>query len=594
MTAPPPLLIQGGRVLDGAAVPHPADPRAGGLLADVLVEDGRVAAIAPTIAPPPGARVLDAGGCWVTPGFVDLHTHYDAEIELAPALGESVRHGVTTIALGSCGLSMAVGRPVDLADMFCRVEGIPRETVLPLLEEIVDWHDPAGYLDHLAGLPLGPNVACLLGHSTIRAHVLGIDRSLDPATRLTASEAAQMDALVERALDAGYLGLSINTLPWDKMDGDAHRSKPTPSVHATWGEYRRLMRVLRRRDRVLQAVPNLATKLNVLLFLASAVAIGRPRLRTTLLALMDAKADRVAPRLAAWGARFVNAVLGGDLRFQALPCPFDLWTDGLEVPVLEEIGAGTAALHVRDPAERAALLRDPAFRARFRRDWGAWLTGRAFHRDLDDTEILACPDPSVVGRSFAQVAAARGQDPIDCFLDLQADHGDALRWYTVVANDRPAVLEWILTRPDILVGFSDAGAHLRNMAYYNFGLRLLYRVREAERAGRPFLSVGQAVHRLTGEIGDWLGIDAGHLAVGRRADVVVVDPAGLTEQVERATEAPVPGFDRLQRVVRRNDDAVRAVVIGGRLAWHQAAFSEDFGSAGGYGRVLRAGGAGSA
>ncbi len=583
-----PILLQGGRVFDGAAVPDPRDPRAGGVVADLLLEGGLVRAIDATIAPPPGARVVDVGGCWVMPGFIDLHTHYDAEIEVAPALSESVRHGVTTVVLGSCGLSMAVGRPVDLADMFCRVEGIPRATVLPLLERIQDWSDPAGYLRHLAGLPLGPNVACLLGHSTVRAHILGMDRSLDARIRPSAAEQRAMERLVEDALEAGYLGLSINTLPWDKMDGAAHRSLPTPSVHASWREYRGFMALLRRRQRVLQAVPNLATKLNILLFLAAATALGRPQLRTTLLALMDPKADRLAPRAAAWGARIVNALLGGDVRFQALPCPFDLWTDGLEVPVMEEIGSGTRALHEQDPERRSALLRDPAYRARFKRDWHQWLTGRAYHRNLDDTEILSCPDRAVVGLSFGDVARRRGQDPVDCFLDLQADHGDALRWYTVVANDRPAFLEWILTRPDILIGFSDAGAHLRNMAYYNYGLRLLWRVQVARQAGRPFLSPGQAIHRLTGEIADWIGVDAGHLAPGRRADVVVVDPRGLTAQVEQASEAPMPGFPGLQRVVRRNDRAVRQVYIRGRLAWDGDRTTEGFGENKGYGAVLYA------
>jgi N-acyl-D-aspartate/D-glutamate deacylase len=364
------------------------------------------------------------------------------------------------------------------------------------------------------------------------------------------------------------------------MDGEAHRSRPTPSVFGTWAEYRRLMRPLRARGRVLQGVPNLATKLNILLFALASTGVFRKGLKTTVIALMDPKADRVAPRVAAVLTRLVNVFLGADLRFQALPSPFDLWTDGLEVPVMEEIGAGTRALHETDPQRRAALLRDPAFRARFRREWKGGLVGRAYHRDLAETRILACPDASVVGRSFAEVGAARGVDGVDAFLDLNAEHGDALRWYTVVANDRPESLAWILRHPDILIGFSDAGAHLRNMAYYNFPLRLLWRAKDA-----GVLPVERAVHRLTGEIADWIGVDAGHLGEGRRADLVVVDPAGLDATVEEATEAPVPGFADLQRVVRRNDAAVRAVVVGGRLAWANGAAAPGLGA----GRVLRAG-----
>ena len=130
-------LIRGGAVYDGLGN-APVER-------DVLIRDGRVAALLDRdqSASLDDHAVIDARGCWVTPGFIDLHTHYDAELELAPALDESVRHGVTTVVIGSCGLSMAIGDPTDLADMFCRVEGIPRSTVKPLLDQIKDWDGPA-------------------------------------------------------------------------------------------------------------------------------------------------------------------------------------------------------------------------------------------------------------------------------------------------------------------------------------------------------------------------------------------------------------------------------------------------------------------
>ncbi|MCA9690305.1 MAG: amidohydrolase family protein, partial [Myxococcales bacterium] len=381
----PRYAIRGGQVFDGLG--HA--PRR----IDVLIEGGRVAAFAePGARLPDDARELDARDAWVTPGFIDLHTHYDAEVELAPGLTESVRHGVTTVVLGSCGLSLACGDPSDLADMFCRVEGIPRSTVAPLLERIKDWETPAGYLDHLERLPLGPNVANLLGHSTIRAYAMGLGRSLDARARPTADELATMERLVETSLDAGYLGLSINTLPWDKMDGDVYRSRPTPSVFASWREYRRLTRILRRRGAVLQGVPNLRTKLNILQFLLHSAGIGRKPLKTSILAMIDARAARGAFRLAAALTRATNRWLRGDVRFQALPCVFDLWTDGLDVPVLEEIAAGTEALHLRTDDARGRLLRDPAYRRRFKRQWASGLMGRAYHRDLDETEILDAPE----------------------------------------------------------------------------------------------------------------------------------------------------------------------------------------------------------
>lgn len=574
--------IRGGLVFDGLG--H--EPRR----ADVLVRGGTIEAVVdPGTTLPAEAQPIDATDAWVTPGFVDLHTHYDAEVELAPALGESIRHGVTTIMLGSCGLSLAVGDPTDLADMFCRVEGIPRATVEPLLQRLKDWDTPAQYLDHLAGLPLGPNVCNLLGHSTIRAHAMGLGRSLDEHVRPTAEEMGRMERLVEDSLDAGYLGLSINTLPWDKMDGDEYRSRPTPSVYGTWKEYRRLAKILRRRGRVFQGVPNLRTKLNIALFLleSAGVFVRRP-LKTTLIALIDAKSSRSAAVLAAVATRLTNVLLRGDVRFQALPNVFDLWTDGMEVPVLEEVAAGTEALHLRTDEARAQLLRDPEYRRRFKRQWASWVFGKAYHRDLHQTEIVDAPDRTLVGKSFGAVADERGIEAVDAYLDLVAEHGNALRWYTVVGNDRPARLRWILQRPDILVGFSDAGAHLRNMAYYNFPLRLLKQVVEAQRAGTPFMTVARAVQRLTSEIAEWMGIEAGTLRPGDRADVAVIDPAGLTDEVDRIVEAPMPGFSDLRRLVRRNDAAVRAVLVGGRLAYTPASFAEGLGRDRGYGTLLRA------
>lgn len=591
-------ILRGGTVFDGQGGPARE--------LDVLVRgDAVVELLAPGTEVGDAHEQLDARGCWVMPGFIDLHTHYDAEIELWPALGESLRHGVTTIVLGSCGLSLALGRPVDLADMFCRVEGIPRSVVKPLLEQRKDWDGPRSYVEHLERLPLGPNAAVLLGHSAIRAATMGLGRSLDARVRPTSDELERMRGYVEEALDAGYLGLSINTLPWDKMDGDEYRSRPTPSVFAHWSEYRALAEPLRRRGRVLQGVPNVSTKLNVLLFALLSTGIARRALKTTLIAMMDPPAARGIHRIVGLLSRLTNRVLRGDLRFQALPNPFDMWVDGIEVPVFEEFGAGTAALHVQDPAARAALLRDAAYRRRFRRDWGDRLRGRAYHRNLARTRVLACPDASVVGKSFAEIAAERGADAIDVLLDLVAEHGTALRWQTIVANDRPDQLAWIMQHPDILVGFSDAGAHLRNMAYYNFPLRLLARVVEAERRGAPIMPLERAVWRLTGEIAQWLGLDAGRIEVGARADIVVVDPraldgaleqmverpmseAGVGPEPEAKGDAPWDRFGAHERLVRRNDGALRHVLVAGRRAWLEGHLEPRLGHERGFGRVLRA------
>jgi N-acyl-D-aspartate/D-glutamate deacylase len=573
-------LIRGGSVHDGLGSP----PRE----ADLLIRGGRVEAfLRPGEPGPEEAELVDATGCWVTPGFIDLHTHYDAEIELAPALGESVRHGVTTVVLGSCGLSMAVGEPVDLADMFCRVEGIPRSTVKPLLEQIKSWDGPAAYYEHLASLALGPNIAALLGHSAIRAAAMGLGRSLDASERPRPDELAHMRSLLAEALDAGYLGLSINTLPWDKMDGELYRSRPTPSVFASWSEYRALAELLRERGAILQGVPNLSTKLNVVLFALISAGLVRRPLKTMLIAMMDAIAARGIHRVTGVLTRLTNRVLGGDLRFQALPNTFDMWVDGIEVPVFEEFGAGTEALHIEDPQQRATLLRDADYRRRFKKQWRNRLVGRAYHRDLSEIRIIDCPDAALIGRSFAEIAG-EGGDPIDVMLDLVAEHGRSLRWTTVIANDRRDQLERIVAHPDALIGFSDAGAHLRNMAYYNFPLRMLKLVRDAEREGRAFMSVARAVHRLSAEIADWLGLDAGRLVEGARGDLVVVDPVGLDGELEEVHEEPMAEFGDLPRLVRRNARAVRRVLVNGRTAYADGSLRPELGRERGFGRVLEA------
>jgi N-acyl-D-aspartate/D-glutamate deacylase len=571
-------LIRDGLVFDGTG--------AEGRRIDVLVDDGVVTCMATGIDAPEGATVVDAQGCWVTPGFIDLHTHYDAELEIDPGITESVRHGITTVRVGSCGLSVAVGEPEDLADMFCRVEGVPRTEVLPLLEAVKDWKDPAGYLDHLDRLPLGPNVCSFLGHSAIRAHVMGLGRSLDEAERPTQPELDRMAELLDESLDAGYLGLSINTLPWDKMDGDRFRSRPTPSVFSTWAEYRFLAEVLRRRDAILEAVPDISARWNFALFAGVASGLRRKPLRTTIISMMDVKAAPGTFKVLGGFTSLARRLLRADIRLQSLPQPFRLWTDGLENPVLEEMGAGTEALHLAGKA-RADLLRDPAYRARFAKQWSNKLKGRAYHRDLAEARIIDCPDASLIGRTFADVADRRGRDRVETFLDLQAEFGNDLRWTTTVGNTNPASVAWIVNHPQAIIGFSDAGAHLRNMAFYNFPLHLLRLARTRRGGDAAVMPVGRAVHRVTGEIAEYLGIDAGHLRVGGRADVAVIDPGALDDRVDEVVEAPMPGMADLHRLVNRSDGAVRAVLVNGRLAWDESGRVEGFGTEPGYGTVLR-------
>ncbi len=581
-TAPYDVCIDNGLVFDGRG----GEPRC----ANVGIRNGEVVTVTDQAIPRDGTtRVIDARDRWVMPGFVDLHTHYDAEVEVAPSLSESVRHGVTTVFMGSCSLGASLGTPEDIADIFCRVEGVPREIMLPLLQERKDWDTLGEYFSHLDGLKLGPNVASFVGHSNLRMHVMGFERSVQPSVRATTAELERMEQLLNEGLDHGYLGLSVQTLPWDKLDGDRWPARPLPSYYAPWSEYRRLTRILRRRDRVFQGVPNVTTKVNVLLFLLESVGLVRKPLRTTIISLMDIISDRKIHWLVPMLTRFFNVVLRADFRLQALPNLFDVWSDGMQLVIFEEFGAGTEAINHANLEERAELLRDPEYRKRFKKQWTNFLLPKVYHRDFKYSEVLACPDDSVVGKSFAQVSQDRSCHVVDAFLDLAAEHGEHLRWYSVMANDRLGPLEGIVSHPDVLIGFSDAGAHLRNMAYYNYPLRMLKLARDAERRGESFMTIGRAVHRLTGEIAQWFRIDAGILEEGRRADVVVINPDKLDDRVDTAHEAEMEYFDGLSRLVRRNDETVDAVLINGKLAVLDGLPTPELGHEPGFGRLLRAG-----
>ena len=580
------LIIRDGLWFDGTG----ADPR----VATLGITDGRVAAVSATGLDETGCgEVIDAAGRWVLPGLIDIHTHYDAEVLLNPGLDESVRHGVTTVVLGCCSMSTVYATNEDAADLFSRVEAVPRQYVLGALERHRTWDDPAGYVKALDALPLGPNVASFLGHSDLRTAVLGLGRATDTWTWPGRGELNRMAELLGAALDAGMLGMSGMDSPIDKLDGDRYRSRALPSTYAWWHERWRLIDVLREHRRLLQSAPNIKNPLTALGFFAASGdrLRGGGTVPVSLLVVADGKSAPGADLVLRGAAAIGNAVFGSKVKFQHLPVPFTLYSDGIDLPVFEEFGAGTAALHLRDEIARNALLADRDYRRRFRREFllkrrmpGLW------HKDFHDATIVECPDTALVGKTFGQIADERGLAPLDVFLDVLVDNGERnVRWTTTVGNHRPAVLDKIARDPNVQMGFSDAGAHLRNMAFYNFGLRFLKRMRDAADAGTPVLSLGAAVHRLTGELGDWFGLDAGHLRHGDRADFVIVDPAGLDDSLAEYHEQPAEFFGGLSRMVNRNDRAVAATGIAGQVVFRAGTFIDGYGRTTATGRYLKAG-----
>src|SRR6266540_2443526 len=417
------LIIKNGLVFDGLGSPPSRF--------DVGIKDGVIAVIGPRLALP-AAETRDAACLWVTPGFIDIHTHYDLELEIAPGLSESTRHGVTTVVIGNCSLSLAVGEPQTLADIFQRVETIPHALIRKWLKSSVSWRTPREYLDHLRRLRLGPNVAALLGHSALRAHVMGLERSLKD--RATDNELERMRLMARESLDAGFIGVSIDMVPWHMMSGDM-RGRTIPSQHADLREYKMLADVCRERDAVFQVTPNPQRSLSLVDILRMSHGLRRRPLRVTVLAALDSVADRKLWRVFSPLLFALNRLMGCNIRFQTLTEPFTVYSDGPVTPLFEEFPAGVMLNDCSSREERRELWQDAAFLESFGREWASGRR-KTFHQRLDLMRIVRCPDTEFVGKTFAEAAAQAGKKPIVFFIEALEKHDTDLRWVAAGADER--------------------------------------------------------------------------------------------------------------------------------------------------------------
>lgn len=565
------LIIRQGRVFDGT--PGPSRE------ADVLIEGGRLLKIEAN-SPARGRQEIAASGHWVMPGAIDIHTHYDAEVEVAPGLLESLQHGVTSLIFGNCSLSLALGNAEDMIDLFARVENLPRATLAKWLDGKVDWHTPGQYYEHLERLALGPNIATLMGHSNLRLAVLGKTRSLKP-TRLDWGEKNALRSLAHEAMEAGYLGLSIDMLQWHRWKGFKYNGASAPSHYARMSEFRLLADVLRQHDRVLQATPDAGRRYLVPLLALLSHGLGRNPLRMSMLTSLDFTNNRKLGPMTRRLASVINDGLRGNLRFQSLSVPFELWSDGCNTPVFEEMQASACLMNADSAAQRQLLYRDSDWRRQLRREWLSRF-GASFHKDLARMQIVGCPDAALIGQSFADVALRRGQAAVDTFIDLISEYDEHIRWHSVIANDRPAEMRRYLQHPYIQLGFSDAGAHNRNLAFQNSHLWFLRDCLLHSDA----LPIEKAVWRITGELADWFGLDAGYLQEGRVADVLVLDPHALKTDLSGPQETTDPRFDGAMRMVTRSGRAVQQVIVGGQRVLDQGRPHPEFEQRR-FGRLLR-------
>lgn len=604
------VLFRNALVFDGTGAP----PRA----LDVAVRDGHVAEMAPGLPEARAGRVVDCAGRWLLPGMLDVHTHFDLEVEVDPGLPEAVRHGTTTVVVANCSLGLAFGAQRrdgadPIVDCFARVENVPKP-VLRKVADTVTWNDSQGYLDHFARLPLGANVVPMIPHSMLRIEVMGLADSVGRDPR--PAELEKMGELVEKGMREGYVGFSTDALPFHYLANAPHTHKQIPTQFAPYAELKFLTGIVRRWDRVWQATPPKDDKLAVFrnFLLSSGRLFGRT-LKVTAVAAIDVHSDRRIVRMGLLLARILNSrLIRGMFRLQALSAPFKVWSDGVITPIAEEIPE-LRRLNEKDLEDRAgrlAIMNDPAWVEAFRRMWfrgkhgfslarlKRWLRldDNVLSRDLADMTIDSAPVPAWSGETMQAVyerltrwqqsgagakdadeaaAFARVPNPVGddaaFFLHLLREYDTDLRWWTTTANRDPAVIKSLLFHPLLLPGFNDSGAHLTNMAFYDGNLRTL-KIAQEDGLER----VAQAVHRLTQEPADFFNVDAGVVAPGRRADLVVIDPAALARHDGEARVRYVwrEAFAHHQ-LVNRPEGVVTQVMVNGTLAWDGGAYTAAFG-----------------
>jgi N-acyl-D-aspartate/D-glutamate deacylase len=553
------LLIKNGLVFDGLGNAP--------IVTDIGIHNGHICELAATITTP-AQQTIDASGLWITPGFLDIHTHYDLEVEIAPGLSESVRHGVTSVVMGNCSLSVAVGKPQDLADIFQRVETLSHRLMSKWLATAVDWQTPTEYLAHLQTLPLGPNVAVLFGHSALRSQVMGLERSL--TQQPTATELVTMRSIAAEALESGFTGISIDMFPWHRMSGDwcAHT---IPSQNAQYREYAMLASLCRERDRVFQVTPNLQRFRSFLEVLRMGIG-GRPPLRLTVLSALDMVQNRQLWRLFPALLWVWNHLLGGNVRFQTLTEPFTIYSNGPVTPLFEEFSAGVRLNSAQSRSERQAMWESRSFCQQFRQEWSQKGL-KSFHRRLELMTVVSCPNPDWQGLSFSQIAQACQQEPLALFMQGLAQYDTDLQWVATGANDRLQPRLELMRHPHILPGFTDAGAHVRNLGYYDGALSLL---KQAVSTG--FISPEAAIHRVTGEPAQWFRLDTGVIKIGAQADLVLLQPEFLNCPISPQVEIADPVLDGELRMVKRGSEAaIVAVYIKGIAVVSQGIVRDELG-----------------
>ncbi len=507
-------LIKGATIVDGTGAPAYG--------ADLAVHQGRIAALGRITDP---ARTTeDAHGLVLAPGFVDPHTHYDAQLFWDPCATPSMHHGVTTVAGGNCGFTLAPLNPDRPGDadytrrMMSRVEGMS----LAALEQGAPWNWSTfgEYLDALEGRT-AVNAGFMVGHCALRRHVMGPDAIGGQPTD------AQLDAMLRLfhdAMDAGAWGLST-TQSSTHADGDG---QPVASRHARPAELLALSRAVAdhegtQLEAIVAGCLDRFADEEIDLLVEMTAAAGRP-LNWNVLTIDSAVPDRVPRQLEA-SERARKA--GGRIVALTMPiltpmnmslrtfCALNLipgWGDLLALPVPKRIA------RLREPAVREEMLRRAASEEAgvFRRltDFARYVIG----------DTYSTMNAGLSGRVVGDIAAERGQDPFHCLVEIcAADDLRTVLWPMPTDNDPES---WALRQrtwqhEDVMLGGSDAGAHLDRMCGAPYTTRFLGDCLR----GRKLVDLETAVRMLTNDPARLFGLrDRGRIAVGCHADLVLFDP----------------------------------------------------------------------
>jgi len=535
------LLIKNGRIIDGSG--RPAFNGDVGVVQGKIVELGRLGGSA--------RRVIEADGRVVSPGFVDNHCHYDAQVLWDPLCTFSCHHGATSVIIGNCSLALAPVKPAErerLAGMLSYVEAIPMD----VLEAGVPWNWETfpEYMSAI-GQRLGVNVGTLVGHSAVRLYAMGKDCSERPATD---GELETMRRVVREALEAGALGLSI-TRNMNHFDISGTR---IPAACAPESELFALTDVLREVGTgVIQCGGGTNPELKDHLLSRISEACGRPVMYNTLV--------EQARHPGRWRQHLAHVEETARQGIRAVP----LCNPGSVVQrftmkncqVFRSMPTWLPILQSSD-ADKMRAYRDPEVRAKLRAEVdGPQAPDPSFSRrwDLMIVEEPQLPkNRGLEGQNVAEIAKARGQHPLDAFLDLVVEE-ELSTVFTLGENntDTEAVAQ-ILGSPYAVVGLSDGGAHVQFHSNVSNPTRLLgHWVRK-----KGIMPLELAVRRLTFDSATAFGIyDRGLLQPGMAADLVIFDP----DTVQPVTGDVVHDFPANGWRMRELAEGIHYTVVNGEV-----------------------------